>query len=301
MKSASPPYPQTWSPAWTRVADYLELTKPRIAVLVLFTVAIGGLLATRDVANLPALVHTIIGTALVAAAASALNQLWERHTDALMHRTENRPLPAGRLTPAEVFVFGIGLAAAGFFYLAFTVGRPLCVLLAAVTFFSYVCVYTPLKRHTTLNTLIGAVPGALPPLIGWSATGEPLELWSIVLFLLLFFWQIPHFLAIAWIHRADYARAQLRMLPVADTAGRRTAGRMLAFCVILTASSLVPVFFGTAGWLYAAGALALGFVFLAAIIGFTRHATAAAARRVLHASLVYLPAICLVLLLQNLL
>lgn len=298
MKSASPPCDVLALPR-TRVGDYLELTKPRIAVLVLFTVAIGALLATRDIANFPALVHAIVGTALLAGAASALNQLWERHTDALMRRTENRPLPGGRLTPFEVLVFGLGLAVIGLCYLAFTIRQPWCVLIAAITFFSYVFVYTPLKRCTTANTLIGAIPGALPPVIGWSAMGGPVELWVVVIFLVLLFWQIPHFLAIAWMYREDYARAGLRMLPVVDATGALTASRMLLFCFALIASSLLPVFAGMASWCYGTLVVMLGGLFLAAIVGFARDATTAKARRVLHMSLFYLPTVCLVLLLEN--
>jgi len=306
MKLASPPLTEAhcteaWSLPRTRLADYLELTKPRIALLVLFTVAIGALLATQDVAKLPILLHTILGTALIAAGASALNQFWERHTDALMRRTEHRPLPAGRLSPGEVLCFGVGLAIVGLGYLAITVHQPLCLLVSAVTFLSYVCIYTPLKRYTTWNTAIGAVPGALPPVIGWTAMGGQLDVWIIALFLVLFFWQLPHFLAIAWIYREDYGRANLRMTPVGDLTGTRTSVRMVVFCVALVASSLIPVIMGQAGWIYACAVAGLGAYFFAAILGFVRNASTVRARQVLHASLLYLPATCLALLVQGLL
>lgn len=299
MKTASTSYPV--AVPWTRLSDYVELTKPRISVLVLFTVGIGALLATHDIADLPVLVNAIIGTALIASAASALNQLWERNTDALMRRTESRPLPSGRLMPLEVLVFGIGLAVIGLCYLAFTVRQPWCGIIAAGTFLSYVFIYTPLKRYTTANTLIGAVPGALPPVIGWTAIGAPPDLWIVVLFLVLLFWQLPHFLAIAWMYRDDYGRAGLRMLPVMDTTGDLTAGRMLLFWLALAMSSFLPVFAGIAGWSYAIIVGMLAALFLASIIGFARDASHAKARRVLHVSLFYLPAVCVVILLENLL
>src|SRR5262249_55882833 len=209
-----------------RALDFVELTKPRIAVLVLFTVAAGALIAQRGAPDLMLLVNTLAGTALVAAAASALNQLLERHSDSLMRRTENRPLPAGRLQPAGVLVFGVVLAAAGLTWLAVTAKHPLAVIVAAFTLISYVLVYTPLKRHTTLNTLVGAVPGALPPVIGWAAVAGTVGVPVLAVFLILFLWQLPHFLAIAWIYREDYGRAGMRMGPARGTAAVPTAGTM---------------------------------------------------------------------------
>jgi protoheme IX farnesyltransferase len=243
------------------------------------------------------LLHTLAGTALVAAGASALNQLLERHSDGLMQRTENRPLPSGRLHPLEVFFFGLGTGLAGLVYLSVTLRQPLCVLVAALTFMSYVFVYTPLKRRTTLNTLVGAVPGALPPVIGWTAAGGTVGPEVGVLFFVLFLWQVPHFLAIAWIYRRDYARAGLRMLSVVDDKGSMTARQMVLYAMALIPVSLSPVIFGQAGWLFAAGAFALGMAFLLTTLGFMRQASSASARRVLQASLVYLPAILALLLL----
>ncbi len=289
---------KTWSLGRLRIADFAELTKPRIAVLVLFTVAAGALLAQTDALKISQLLHTLLGTGLVAAGASALNQLLERHSDALMRRTENRPLPAGRLAPAEVFVFGMGLGLAGLVYLALIVREPLPVLLAAFTFVSYVFLYTPLKKKTTLNTLVGAVPGALPPVIGWTAMTGTLgaEGWS--LFLILFVWQVPHFLAIAWIYREDYARAGLCMLPVYDVQGGMTSRQMLLYCLTLVPVSLLPVFWHQAGAVYAIGALCLAGVFLRAVLGFCWEKSNLQARRVLHASLIYLPALLALLLLS---
>jgi protoheme IX farnesyltransferase len=275
--------------ALPRALDFLELTKPRIAVMVLFTVAAGALLARPGAVDVALLLHVVVGTGLVAAAASVLNQLMERHTDALMRRTENRPLPAGRLQPAEACVFGVVLAVIGLAYLAATMRQPLAVLVAAFTLVSYVLLYTPLKRHTTLNTLVGAVPGALPPVIGWTAVTGVFDREAIVLFLIMFLWQVPHFLAIAWMYREDYGRAGLQMLPVMDQGGGITARQMIAYCLALVPVSLMPALLQQAGWLYATGALILGIGFVQASLRFWRERSTPAARKVLHASLVYLP------------
>jgi protoheme IX farnesyltransferase len=282
-----------------RLADYAELTKPRIAVLVLFTVASGALLGRTGPLDVGVLLHTLLGTGLVAAGASALNQWLERHSDALMRRTENRPLPANRLMAGEVLLFGMVLALSGLAYLAVTVRQPLTVAVAGFTFASYVFLYTPLKKKTTLNTLIGAVPGALPPVIGWTATAGTLgsEAWT--LFLILFLWQVPHFLAIAWIYRDDYARAGLRMLPVLDGAGSVTSRQMLLYCLTLVPVSLMPVLYHQAGRLYAFGAVVLGLVFLRAVLGFCGEKSIPQARKVLHASLIYLPVLLALLLLDR--
>jgi protoheme IX farnesyltransferase len=284
--------------AGTRLADYVELTKPRIAVLVLFTVAAGAVLAGGGAVDPLVLLHTLLGTALVAAGASALNQWLERHSDGLMKRTANRPLPAGRLQPLEAAAFGAGLGLAGLVYLAVLLPQPWAALVAAVTFASYVFLYTPLKRVTSLNTLVGAVPGALPPLIGWTAVRGSLDDTAVALFAVVFFWQVPHFLAIAWIYREDYGRAGLRMLPVADRGGKLTGRQMFNYCLALIAASLMPVASGSAGWLYTAGALLLGLGFLACTVSFWRCGTTASARRVLRASLLYLPALLTLLLLS---
>ncbi len=282
-----------------RALDFVELTKPRIAVMVLFTVAAGAVLAGRGAPDLALVVNTLFGTALVAAAASALNQLLERHSDALMRRTENRPLPAGRLQPTEVFVFGAVLAVAGLSWLALTARHPLAVIVAAATLVSYVCLYTPLKRHTTLNTLVGAVPGALPPVIGWTAVTGTIDREIVALFLIMFLWQVPHFLAIAWMYREDYARAGLQMLPVVDAQGTMTGRQMLSYCLALIPVSLLPALFHQAGLVYAVGALVLGVGFAISALGFLREKTQTQARRVLHASLLYLPLLLGLLLIEN--
>jgi protoheme IX farnesyltransferase len=285
--------------ARTRVADYVELTKPRVAVLVLFTVAAGSMLAAGGYPDLSVLFHTLFGTALVAAGASALNQFLERDSDMLMRRTESRPLPAGRLQPIEVLGFGLSLGIVGVLYLAVFLNQPLAALVAALTFVSYVFVYTPLKRKTTLNTLIGAVPGALPPLIGWTAVRGSPDLEMMPLFVILFLWQVPHFLAIAWIHREDYGRAGLRMLPVVDPEGKLCAWQMLGYCLALVPASLAPMILGRAGPIYLVGALLLGLGFLAFAVAFARARSSGAARAVLRASLVYLPTLLALLLLDG--
>jgi len=282
-----------------RLADYLELTKPRVGVLVLFTVAAGAWLAARGVPDLASLVHTLIGTGLVVAGASALNQFLERHSDARMQRTENRPLPAGRLQPLEVLFFGLALGIVGAGYLVVTLRQPLAALVAATAFISYVFVYTPLKRKTTLNTLVGAVPGALPPVIGWTAVTGSLDKEVLVLFLILYLWQVPHFLAIAWIYREDYARAGLKMLPVVDVQGRMTGRQMVTYCLALIPISLMPAVLGLAGPVYLTGAVLLGLGFLNYALGFHRTNSVREARRMLRASLIYLPALLALLLVDG--
>lgn len=284
--------------ARSRVADYVDMTKPRISLMVLITVAAGAILGAGGSLSWTVLLHTLFGTALVAAGASALNQLLERETDGLMRRTENRPLPAGRLQPWEVFLVGSALGLVGVIYLLLTV-PPMAALVAACTFLSYVFVYTPLKRITSLNTLIGAVPGALPPVIGWAAVRGTIDPEIGALFLIMFLWQVPHFLAIAWIYREDYARAGLCMLPVVDEDGAMTGRQMTAYCFALIAASLMPMAQGKAGMIYLLGAIILGMVFLATAVLFARQRSIGNARSVLRASLIYLPVLLTLLLLDG--
>jgi protoheme IX farnesyltransferase len=286
--------------ARSRFVAYAELTKPRIALMVLFTVVIGAVLATGGRVELLLLVHTVLGTTLVAAGASALNMYLERRLDARMRRTAGRPLPARRLLPVEALLFGSALGLGGTGYLCFLLPQPWAALVAAVTFVIYVFVYTPLKRVTPLNTLVGAVPGALPPLIGWTAARGSLDVEAVGLFLIVFFWQVPHFLAIAWIHREDYARGGFRMLPVVDPTGRITARNMVVYCLVLIPVSLLPATGGHAGPVYLAGAMVLGLAFFVSTLGFLRSATTANARRVLRGSLLYLPALLALLLVDGL-
>lgn len=284
----------------TRFADYVQLAKPRLSLMALLTVAAGAILAAGGSPQLSVLFHTLLGSALVAVGASALNQFLERDSDALMRRTENRPLPAGRLQPLEVLVFGSVLGIAGIAYLALVLGQPAAAVAAALTFLIYVFVYTPLKRKTSLNTLVGAVPGALPPVIGWAAMRGGVD-WEIgSLFLILFLWQVPHFLSIAWIYREDYARAGMCMLPVVDVDGSMSGRQMVSYCLTLVPASLMPLVVGRAGPFYLVGTVLLGLMFLGYAIAFARRRTLRRARHVLRASLIYLPVLLTLLILDGL-
>ncbi len=283
----------------SRWLDFVELTKPRIAVMVLFTVAIGALLTPQASFDLVQLLHALVGTALVASGASALNQWLEVSSDARMRRTENRPLPAGRLTSAEVLWFGTLLSILGLGYMLALMTHPLAAAVSLLTHLSYVFVYTPLKRTTTLNTLIGAVPGALPPVIGWTAMTGTFDWAALVLFLIVFFWQVPHFLAIAWMHRDDYARAGLQMLPGVDREGTATARQMLLYTVALIVISLVPIWLWGASPMYGFGAFGVGVFFLRFVWMFAAQPGHQSARKVLQASLLYLPSVLGLLLLER--
>jgi len=273
----------------SRVADYLELTKPRIAVMALFTVGVGYVLAAGAATHVLVLFHTLLGAGLVAAGGSALNQWLERRIDSKMYRTMKRPLPAGRISSAEAFLYGAGLSVAGLVYLFAMVPYPAGVA-AAVTLVSYVLIYTPLKTVTVWNTVIGAVPGALPPVIGWcAARGWDGTGGALGLLLVLFLWQIPHFLAIAWMYRDDYARGGLRMLPITDPSGSRTAWVMVVTCCALIPIGLLSVGLHVAGPFAAIGCAILGLLFLREAVRFDRTRSDRQARRVLRASLLYLP------------
>jgi heme o synthase len=285
--------------ARTRLADYLQLTKPRLSIMALLTVAAGAVLASANAPDWLVIGHALLGATLVAAGASALNQLLERHSDALMQRTENRPLPAGRLQPVQVFLFGTGLACGGVVYLILTLQHPLAGAVAALTCLSYAFIYTPLKRRTSLNTLVGAIPGALPPVIGWTAVRGSLNAEIAVVFLILFLWQVPHFLAIAWIYRSDYRRAGLRMLPTVDLDGSMSGRQMVWYCIALVVASLMPLVVGGAGPIYLGGALLLGVGFMTSAVGFACRRSLSRARLVLRASLIYLPLLLALLLLDG--
>lgn len=274
------------SPA--RLADYAQLIRPRMSVMILLTVAIGGLLATVGSAPTDRILHAVLSTALVSAAASAWNQWAERETDARMKRTMDRPLPAGRLMPAEVLLFAIALAIAGFAYQATTL-PPAALIATAFTFVSYVFIYTPAKQRTSLNTLIGAVPGALPPVIGWTAVRGHLDWGAMTLFLVVFLWQVPHFLSIAWMYRDEYARAGHRMLTVDDPTGLTTARQMLVYWLALVPVSLLAVNAVGGNWSCAIGSLVLAGYYLRPIVLFHRLRSVTTARAVLKASLIYLP------------
>jgi protoheme IX farnesyltransferase len=288
MKAVVQPISAPQTNEKTRFAIFSELIKMRLTSLVLLTTAVGFYVGVRGAVDYLLFFHTLLGTALVASGAAALNQLIEREHDAKMQRTEDRPLPSGRLRPETVLIFGGIISSVGLGYLALKVNL-LTSILGIVTLLSYLFVYTPLKRITSLNTVIGALPGALPPLMGWTAArGEiNIEGWS--LFAILFFWQLPHFLAIAWMYREDYARAGFAMLPVIDPDGVRTGKQAVSHTLGLLSVSLFPVLLGLAGWLYCAGAILLGGIFLAAAIRFSNRLTMSHARQLFFASIIYLP------------
>lgn len=271
-------------------ADFLELAKPRITFLVTFTALVGFVMASPvgGVAS-QALLWAMVGTALVAGGASAMNMVFERATDALMHRTRERPIPAGRLSTAEAAVFALTLTVVGVSLLWMRNGG-LAAAVAGITWISYVFLYTPLKTRTSLSTIVGAVPGALPPVIGWAAARHSLDAGAFVLFAILFLWQIPHFLAIAWLFREDYARGGMPMLPVIDPEGRMTGRQAVANSVALTLVSLTPTVAGLTGTFYVIGALVLGLAFTAMAARAAVLRTRPAARGLFLASILYLPA-----------
>ena len=271
-------------------ADLVSLTKPRVVVMVLVTTVVGYYVALAGAPDYGRLIALVIGTLLAAGGTLALNQYWERDVDALMERTRTRPLPEGRLAPLEALLFGAGLTAAGLAVLALGVGW-LATLATAATFVLYIFAYTPLKLRTSLCTIVGAIPGALPPVTGWAAARDDLALGAWVLFGILFLWQLPHTLAIGRLYQADYARAGVRLLPVIDAEGRATERQILSGCVALLAVSLLPTLIGLAGGVYFAGALLLGGSFVAFGAQQALTPSPLRARRVLLASLFYLPAL----------
>jgi protoheme IX farnesyltransferase len=272
----------------SRVADFVALAKPRLNLLVIVTALAGAYLAAPEGVPLPLLLHTLAGTALVAGGAAALNQVLERDTDGLMRRTRARPLPGGRLRPADGVWFGAVLSILGLAELALAV-NPLSAAVAAITLASYLFVYTPMKRRSSHSTLVGAIPGALPPVIGWAAVTGSVTLPALVLFGIQFFWQMPHFLAIAWMYRDEYAVAGIPLLPVMEPDGRRTGQQALLYAAALWPVSLMPALVGLAGARYSVLATALGLAFIALAALFARQRSMTTARRLFLFSIVYLP------------
>ena len=270
------------------VSDYWTLTKPEVNVLVLASTLAGFYLGSRGPLSGLRLAHTLLGTLLVASGTATLNQFIEREYDARMRRTANRPLPAGRLAPSWALGFGVLLSAAGALDLALAV-NALSSLLAVLTLGSYLAFYTPLKRRTPLCTLVGAFPGAMPPLIGWAAARGSLSREAWVLYAVLFLWQFPHFLGIAWMYREDYARAGYIMLPLKDVEGRFTGREIFACTLLLLPVSLMPVLLGQAGVVYLVGATLVGLAFLLCGARLAHSRSNALARSLVLASVVYLP------------
>ena len=270
------------------VRDLVELVKARLTLLVLLTTAVGFYLGAEGPINFIALAHTVFGTALAAAGAAALNQWWEYKLDALMHRTQSRPVPAGRMRPREALIVGATLSIFGVGYLAF-ICNALSALLAAITIIIYIFGYTPLKLRSTFNTALGAVPGALPPMIGWAAARGTLNAGAWMLFAILFFWQLPHFFAIAWMYRDDYARAGFQMISSDDQTGERSASQSVFFCMILFVVAGLPAFIRMATVFYLLAELILGGVFIAVAMRFLKTRTPSDARRLFITSIIYLP------------
>ena len=271
-----------------RLADYAALTKPRVNAMVLVTTAAGYYLGSAGRPLLLPLLYTLAGTGLAAAGTLALNQYMEREVDGRMERTRHRPLPEGRLRPAEALVLGLALLASGLAVLA-RGANPLAALVTAGIAVTYLLLYTPLKPVTSLCSIVGAVPGALPPVVGWAAARGQLGLEPWILFAIMFLWQIPHSLAIGRVYRDDYERGGIRVLPVVDRDGSSTGTQVVSNCLALVPVALLPTLVGLAGSLYFLVALVLGIGFLWSAIGLARTGSAADARRLLFASLVYLP------------
>jgi protoheme IX farnesyltransferase len=276
------------------VADYVALTKPRLNFLVVATSAAGYYLGAATPLDVSAMAQAVVGTALVAGGAAVLNQLYERDTVAMMRRTRLRPLPAGRVVPADAGVFGAALSAGGLGLLAARTNW-LAAGLALTTLLVYLAVYTPMKRRTPAATLVGAVPGALPALIGWTASYGSVAVGGAALFAIVFLWQVPHFMAIAWLYRDDYGKAGFPMLPVIEPDGLRAGRQAVAYAAALLPVALVPTFTGLAGRFYLVAAALLGAALLLLAVRFWQSRTDASARALFFGSIIYLPLVWIVL------
>lgn len=276
--------------AFPRPADWVELTKPRITLLVTLTTAAGFALASERPLDLPKFAATLVGTALVAAGSAAWNQYVERETDQLMRRTASRPLPGGRMIAEHALAFG-GLLSLSGLTLLWLLVNPLTAAIGLATLLAYVCVYTPMKRKSSLATLVGAIPGAAPPVMGWTGASGELDLGGWLLFSILFLWQLPHFLSIAWLYRDDYRRAGMPLLTVNDLDGRTTGRQAVLYALTLVPVSILPSAVGITGAVHLAGAMLFGLAFLASAVLFAREQTVPTARRLLLTSVCYLPAV----------
>ncbi len=281
-----------------RVAAFVELTKPRITFLIVLTSAAGFALASTGRIDYTGLLSAMFGIALLSSGIATINQYLERDLDALMRRTANRPLPSGKLLPWEALAFGTGLTIAAEIYLAVLV-NPLTALLGLTVIAGYLFAYTPLKTRTSLSTMVGAFPGAVPPLIGWASARGDIGLEAWVLFAILFLWQFPHFLAIAWMYREDYGRAGILMLPVVEPDGRVTAQQIVVYTVLLLPVSLLPTVLGISGKVYLYGAIVLGLLFLYSSVRAAFSKSRQEARRLLLASVIYLPLLFILMVLDR--
>ena len=276
------------APSTTRASDFVTLAKPRLNFLVVVSALAGYAMAGGDTFDVLRVLYTLIGTGLVAGGASAFNQVIEREADSLMNRTRLRPLPDQRLQSGEALVFAFALSLAGLVMLAVGV-NPLSAAVALTTLVTYAVVYTPMKRRSSFSTVVGAIPGALPPVIGWAAAQNSISQGAWVLFGIVFLWQLPHFLAIAWIYRDDYARAGFPMLPVIEPDGRSTARQAVLYALATLPLSLAPTLVGMTGTTYFAGALALGILFVWLALRFAASRSIPDARRLFFGSIIYLP------------
>ncbi|PYJ25685.1 MAG: protoheme IX farnesyltransferase [Verrucomicrobia bacterium] len=288
MKTAAIGNPTLAASRHRVVGDLAELVKARLTLLVLLTTAVGFYLGSEPPINYIELLHAVFGTAAAAAGAAALNQWWERRADALMRRTKMRPIPAGRMPPLQALALGVGLSIFGVIYLAI-VCNALSAALTAITIAIYIFAYTPLKRASTANTAVGAIPGAIPPMIGWAAARGSIGAGAWSLFAIIFLWQLPHFFAIAWMYREDYSRAGFRMISSDDRSGERSASQSVFFCILLLVIAGLPAFLGITTLVYLAAELVLGGLFVAVAMRFLRMRTAGAARSLFIASIAYLP------------
>lgn len=271
-----------------KLAAFVELTKPRIAFMLVLTSAAGFYLGSSGNFNFVLFINSIVGISLLAFGVATLNQFIERRTDALMQRTAKRPLVIGTVSAPEALVFGVLLCLVAEIYLAFLV-NPLTAILGLIVIIGYVLLYTPLKTRTSASTAIGAIPGAMPPLMGWTSAADQITVGAWILFAILFLWQFPHFLAIAWMYREQYAKAGIKMLPVVEPAGKITARQIVIFTILLLPVSIMPYFFGVSGLVYLVGASLLGIWFLWASIRAARAKSTEKARALLLVSVLYLP------------
>jgi protoheme IX farnesyltransferase len=281
-----------------RVADFCELAKPRVVLMVLITAFVGFYVGSADVPDYSQLLKMLLGTALAAGGTLALNQFIERRSDALMTRTRHRPIPDGRVTPVEAFWFGLAVTIAGLVYLAIAVNVISAGITALITV-TYLLFYTPMKRKSPLCLIVGAIPGALPPVIGCVAARGILDVDAWVLFAILFLWQVPHTLAIAWLYRDDYAKAGIQFLPVIEPGSSSTNRQIVSHCAALLAVSLLPTLLGLAGAIYFVVAFVLGVGFLVSGLRLAMESTLIGARRLLYASLIYLPVLLLMMALDR--
>lgn len=298
MKATAQTFCETTAPDKSWVAIYSDLIKARLTLLVLLTTLVGFYMGFRGPMNYVLMFHALFGTALLASGAAALNQLLEREHDAKMRRTADRPLPSGRLQPVTVTLFGGVCAVVGLVYLALLVNL-LTSVIGAVSLISYLFIYTPLKRVTWWNTAVGAVPGGLPPLMGWAAARGELDGGGWTLFAIMAFWQLPHFFAIAWIYRDEYAKAGFQMLPNVDPDGSRTGQQSVSHTLGLLPISLCPFLFHLAGPVYLAGAIVLGAGYCWCAFRFAREMSVARARQLFFASIIYLPLLLAVMVLDK--